>query len=107
MVVRPFHLAWQASGSEPSRALRLAANVLALSKDEVTDELARVYRDFDARHWQVEKIFERRFEQLVEQFGEGIDTSALTPRRRQLLGAYFCHEYSYAAAAMMNPSSSR
>ncbi len=29
---------------------------------------------------------------------------ALTPRRRQLVGAYFCHEYSYAAAALMNPS---
>ena len=77
---------------------------MALSKDEVTDELERVYRDFDARHWQVEKVFERRYDQLVEQFGDTIDISALTPRRRQLLGAYFCHEYSYAAAAIMNPS---
>ena len=102
--MRPFHLAWQASGTEPSRALRLVKNVMALSKDEVTDELERVYRDFDARHWQVEKVFERRYEQLVEQFGDSIDTSGLTPRRRQLLGAYFCHEYSYAAAAIMNPS---
>ena len=24
--------------------------------------------------------------------------------KRQLIGAYFCHEYSYAAAALMNPS---
>src|SRR3546814_19732871 len=23
--------------------------------------------------------------------------------KRQLIGAYFCHEYSYAAAALMNP----
>ncbi len=104
VVVRPFHLAWQASGTEPSRALRLVKNVLALTKDEVTDELERVYRDFDARHWQVEKVFERRYDQLLEQFGEAIDGETLTPRRRQLLGAYFCHEYSYAAAAIMNPS---
>jgi predicted GH43/DUF377 family glycosyl hydrolase len=78
--------------------------VLALRPAEVTDELARVFRDFDARHWQVEKVFERRYEQLVEQFGDALDTSALTPRMRQLMGAYFCHEYSYAAAAIMNPS---
>ncbi|MGP2435606.1 hypothetical protein ACTUQ0_15475, partial [Listeria monocytogenes] len=24
--------------------------------------------------------------------------------RRKLVGAYFCHEYTYAAAALMNPS---
>lgn len=77
---------------------------MALTKNEVTDELDRVYHNFHARHWQVEKVFEQRYEQLVEQFGNSIDTSTLTPRRRQLLGAYFCHEYSYAAAAIMNPS---
>lgn len=104
VVVRPFHLAWQADGTESSRALRLVENVINLTKDEVTDELESVYRDFYSRHWQVEKVFERRYDQLVEQFGDAIDTTTLTPRRRQLLGAYFCHEYSYAAAAIMNPS---
>lgn len=102
--MRPFHLAWQASGTEPSRALRLVKNVLALSQDEVTSALEGVYRDFGARHWQVEKVFERRYEQLIEQFGDDVLGETLTPRRRQLLGAYFCHEYSYAAAAIMNPS---
>lgn len=104
VVVRPFHLAWQADGTESSRALRLVENVINLTKDEVTDELESVYRDFYSRHWQVEKVFERRYDQLIEQFGDAIDTTTLTPRRRQLLGAYFCHEYSYAAAAIMNPS---
>jgi predicted GH43/DUF377 family glycosyl hydrolase len=28
----------------------------------------------------------------------------LSEERRRLIGAYFCHEYSYAAAALMNPS---
>lgn len=91
-------------GTEPSRALRLVNNILALTNACVADELQRVYRDFNARHWQVEKIFERRYYQLVEQFGDTIDIAGLTPHRRQLLGAYFCHEYSYAAAAIMNPS---
>src|SRR3546814_15952448 len=33
-----------------------------------------------------------------------LDTSAISPIKRRLIGAYFCHEYSYAAAALMNPS---
>lgn len=33
-----------------------------------------------------------------------LNDSGLGEARRQLLGAYFCHEYSYAAAALMNPS---
>ncbi len=33
--------------------------------------------------------------------------SALSDSRRLLIGAYFCHEYSYSAAALMNPSIAR
>jgi predicted GH43/DUF377 family glycosyl hydrolase len=107
VVVRPFHLAWHASGAEPSRALRLIERVSTLSTDDVTLELARVYHDFDSRHWQVRKVFERRYDELIEQFNGTLDKgmmTTLTPRRRQLLGAYLCHEYSYASAALMNPS---
>ena len=28
----------------------------------------------------------------------------LSDAHKELIGAYFCHEYSYAAAAIMNPS---
>ena len=34
----------------------------------------------------------------------GLDGAAIGDEKRQLIGAYFCHEYSYAAAALMNPS---
>ncbi|MCE3544597.1 hypothetical protein LXJ56_30930, partial [Escherichia coli] len=34
----------------------------------------------------------------------GLDGSEIGDEKRQLIGAYFCHEYSYAAAALMNPS---
>jgi predicted GH43/DUF377 family glycosyl hydrolase len=104
VVVRPFHLQWQAQGAEPSRAKRLLDRVLVMTKDEVTDELARVFYHFDARHWQVEKVFDQRYTQFREQMGDLLSHEKLTPRRRQLLGAYLCHEYSYAAAAIMNPS---
>lgn len=107
VVVRPFHLAWQSTGTEPNRVNRLLDRVLALPQDEVTVELDRVYHDFDSRHWQVRRVFERRYDQMIEALNgqKALDLSAkLSPRRRQLLGAYLCHEYSYAAAALMNPS---
>lgn len=102
--MRPFHLAWQATGAEPSRARRLIDRVVGLSTDDVTTELERVYQHFEARHWQVQTVFQHRYNQFREQMGPMLDELGLTPRRRQLLGAYLCHEYSYAAAAIMNPS---
>jgi predicted GH43/DUF377 family glycosyl hydrolase len=102
VVVRPFHLAWQANGSEPGRAQRLVSAVLALDMDETRSQLALVLADFEARHWQTRRVFSTRFEQIATQLG--LDRAALEDERKQLIGAYFCHEYSYAAAALMNPS---
>lgn len=58
--------------------------------------------DFEERHWQTEQLFEERYRQMeaVLKF----DGSELSIRRKRLIGAYFCHEYTYAAAALMNPS---
>ena len=106
VVVRPFHLSIDPQGKGPSRARRLIERVVGLDKDEVTRELERVYHDFEARHVQVRQVFERRFEQLVDHLDGQVAPllDQLTPRRRQLVGAYFCHEYAFAAAAIMNPS---
>ncbi len=102
VVVRPFHLAWQANGSEPGRAQRLVSAVLALDMDETRSQLALVLADFEARHWQTRRVFSTRYEQIAYQLG--LDSNGLEDERKQLIGAYFCHEYSYAAAALMNPS---
>lgn len=102
VVVRPFHLAWQTNGSEPGRAQRLVSAVLALDMAETQRQLALVLADFEARHWQTRRVFSTRYAQIAHQLG--IDSSTLEDERKQLIGAYFCHEYSYAAAALMNPS---
>ncbi|WP_165321900.1 glycoside hydrolase family 130 protein [Rhizorhabdus phycosphaerae] len=102
VVVRPFHLAWQANGSEPGRAQRLVKAVLSLDMEETRRQLALVMYDFEARHWQTRRVFSTRFEQIAVQMG--VDLRELEDERKQLIGAYFCHEYSYAAAALMNPS---
>ncbi len=102
VVVRPFHLAWQASGPDLDRVQRLAREIVALNPRAVRAELGVVLRDFADRHWQIEKVFEDRFSEIEPRLGlEGL---ALKRETRLLIGAYFCHEYSYAAAALMNPS---
>jgi len=102
VVIRPFHLAWQAQDADPSRARRLVDKVLALDTRTARAELGLVYRDFEARHWQTRDVFLSRFEEVEKQVG--LKGKAIAEPRKELIGAYFCHEYSYAAAALMNPS---
>ncbi|MEO6247096.1 MAG: glycoside hydrolase family 130 protein [Sphingomicrobium sp.] len=102
VVVRPFHLAWQGNGAEPGRAQRLVQAVLDISVTEARRQLQTVLADFEARHWQTRRVFMTRYEQIVTLLQ--LDLPDIGDEKRQLIGAYFCHEYSYAAAALMNPS---
>ena len=101
VVVRPFHLAWQASGPDLERVQKLARKIFALDARTVRAELSVVLRDFADRHWQIEKVFEERFNEIEPRLGL---SGPFKKEMRQLIGAYFCHEYSFAAAALMNPS---
>lgn len=65
-------------------------------------ELALVFRDFEARHWQTAKVFMQRYDEIEAQLE--LDGRRIREEKKLLIGAYFCHEYSYAAAALMNPS---
>lgn len=102
VVLRPFHLGWQAKNASSPRALKLVEDVASLSEAQVEAEYARVRQDFAARHWQTEKMFEERFAEL--RGAVPWDTSGYSDTRKRLIGAFFCHEYTYAAAALMNPS---
>jgi predicted GH43/DUF377 family glycosyl hydrolase len=102
VVLRPFHLGWQAKNARGGRALKLVEDIASLSEGEVTETYARVHSDFAERHWQTEQMFEERFAEVAEKLG--LDPSTYSDTRRRLVGAYFCHEYTYAAAALMNPS---
>lgn len=102
VVVRPFHLGWQATSAAPSRSRRIVDAVLALDEKTTHQQLEMVMRDFEARHWQTRKVFMTRCDEVASLLD--LDTRNLSDARCQLIGAYFCHEYSYAAAALMNPS---
>ncbi len=102
VVIRPFHLAWQASGPDLDRVHKLTREILALDPRTVRAELGVVLGDFEGRHWQIEKVFDERFAEIEPKLG--LNGLAVKRETRRLIGAYFCHEYSYAAAALMNPS---
>jgi len=101
VVIRPFHIAPERQPAQSERARRIVNAVLALSTEECERELAIVDADFEARHWQIQAVYERRFEQIAAQIRCKAD---IDQPHRELIGAYFCHEYSYAAAGVMNPS---
>ena len=103
VVVRPFHIGWAAgNGGTPSRTERLVAEVLEMSPGEARQQLDIVLKDFEARHWQTRRVFMTRYDEIEALLK--LDGSQIGDEKRQLIGAYFCHEYSYAAAALMNPS---
>ena len=102
VVLRPFHLGWQGKTSAGGRAQKLVEDISALSDRGVAQAYRTVRADFAARHWQTEQMFDERFAEVAEQLR--LDPEAYSPSRKRLIGAYFCHEYTYAAAALMNPS---
>ena len=101
VVVRPFHLAWQGQ-ADHSRAQRLVDAVLKLDDRELGRQLRAVMHDFEQRHWQTRKVFLQRFKEICRMLN--LSVQGIGDKRQQMIGAYFCHEYSYAAAALMNPS---
>ena len=102
VVVRPFHIAWTRTGPGPSRTERLVGEGLGMSDAEARQQLETVLKDFEARHWQTRRVFMTRYDQIEDLMA--LDGATIGDEKRQLIGAYFCHEYSYAAAALMNPS---
>jgi predicted GH43/DUF377 family glycosyl hydrolase len=102
VVVRPFHLAWQASGADLDRVQRLARDITSLDNRTIRSELGMVLADFADRHWQIEKVFDQRYREMEPKLG--LNGTKLTRDTKRLIAAYFCHEYSYSAAALMNPS---
>ena len=104
VVVRPFHIPIEANAQpgRPGRVRRIVNAVLALSEPEADAELELVLRDFEARHWQTRNVFRTRYAAISAALK--LDDDSISETHQQLIGAYFCHEYSYAAAALMNPS---
>ncbi len=102
VVLRPFHLGWQSNNAAPVRAEKLVEDIAGLTEKEAHKEYNHVLKDFGERHWQTEQVFDARYATLEHALH--LDGRNYSRARKRLIGAFFCHEYTYAAAALMNPS---
>jgi predicted GH43/DUF377 family glycosyl hydrolase len=104
VVLRPFDVSTQPRGtaqSSWSRAARICSAIIDMPPEQIHAELEAVNRDFVGRHWHTRGIFLDRFKQIQAAIG-GME--AVDEDHAALIGAFFSQEYSYQAAAVMNPS---
>ena len=102
VVIRPFQITPTFDQSpKESRAQRIVDAVMAMDMRTCQSELALVNKDFSGRHWQTREVYLERYEQISRELGLN---NHVREARKALIGAYFCHEYSYTSAALMNPS---
>lgn len=103
VVVRPFRLASEPrefNHTDKARANHIVESVLALDEAEVAVVLDDALRHFDD-HEHMLGIFEQRAKDMEHAFAFH---APFSQPQRQLIGAYFLHEYSFEAAALFNPS---
>jgi predicted GH43/DUF377 family glycosyl hydrolase len=104
VVVRPFKPATEPRDLNPTdktRANHIVDRVLALDPESTASQLADVLDNFHGRHRNLLETFEARADEMEAALAVH---PAFTRAQRQLVGAYFLHEYSFEASALFNPS---
>jgi predicted GH43/DUF377 family glycosyl hydrolase len=104
VLVRPFRPATEPRDLKPTdvkRANHIVDRVLALDADAVHNQLVEVLENFQGRHRNLLAKCEARALEMEEALA---DHAVFSKEQKQLLGAYFLHEYSFEAAALFNPS---
>ena len=104
VIVRPFKPATEPRDLNPTdktRANHIVERVLNLDSQAAASQLADVLENFDGRHRNLLETFERRADEMEEAL---LAHCTFSEVQRQLIGAYFLHEYSFEASALFNPS---
>ncbi len=104
VVVRPFKPPTEPRDLKPTdktRANHIVDRVLGLEIEAAEQQLAEILQNFEGRHRNLLATFEKRAIEMEEAFAPHITFNKV---QRQLVGAYFMHEYSFEASALFNPS---
>ena len=104
VVIRPFFPADEpqpADSTRTTRAQGLANRVMGMNQADLAADIAQVIGSISERHRQIETVLMRRFHEVSGVLFRAVPVSA---DQALLLGAYFCEEYSFEAAALFNPS---
>lgn len=102
-VVRPFAPDYPApfQSADRPRAREIIDRVLSLNPTELAAQLNTIKSSLDERHRNVDSLLLRRSDEVIA----GIRLAKPpTEGQRRLIGAYFCDEYAFEAAALFNPS---
>lgn len=104
VIVRPFKPATEPrdfNQTDKTRANHIVDRVLGLDPEMAARQLAEVLENFEGRHRNLLKIFDARAAEMEDAFQPH---AGFTETQRQLVGAYFLHEYTFEASALFNPS---
>ena len=101
VIAKPFIPGGGESADGTTRVERILARILALSEREVTATWTATRKRFAPRHRDLQASINANFAAVA---GYISPAHKLSSARRQLIGAYFTHEYSIEAAALSNPS---
>ncbi|UFZ02352.1 glycoside hydrolase family 130 protein [Bradyrhizobium ontarionense] len=104
VIVRPFRPATEPRDLNPTdktRANHIVERVLRLDPAAAARQLADVLENFQGRHRNLLEAFELRADEMEDALAAHCTFSGV---QRQLIGAYFMHEYSFEASALFNPS---
>ncbi len=102
VIAKPFIPGDQSYPDGSSRIQVIIERIMAMSESEVTTTLTGVRDAFATRHRDLDGTIERSFDVVAARLK--LLDAPLSRDRRQLIGAYFTHEYSIEAAALGNPS---
>lgn len=104
VIVRPFKPATEPrdfNAVDKTRANHIVDRVLGLERVEVDQLLGDVLENFAGRHRNLLDLFGERATEMEAAFDPH---AVFTASQRQLVGAYFLHEYAFEASALFNPS---
>jgi predicted GH43/DUF377 family glycosyl hydrolase len=101
VLAKPFMVGEETLLPGASRAGLLIDRILAIPEAQVRSINLDIRTRFGSRHRDFTQLLEARYERVENSIPAGSSVSA---ERRQLIGAYFTHEYSIEAAALFNPS---
>ncbi len=104
VIVRPFRPTTEPRDLNPTdktRANHIVDRVLSLNSEAVASQLAEVLENFQGRHRNLLDTCEARADEMEGAFATH---GVFSKIQRQLVGAYFLHEYSFEASALFNPS---
>jgi predicted GH43/DUF377 family glycosyl hydrolase len=104
VIAKPFIPGDLPSSTGPSRVAVVLERIMRMSDDDVTATLDDALARFVHRHRDLHAVLDANAAHVTAHAGRPDLTDALTPQRRQLIGAFFTHEFSVEAAALGNPS---